>query len=115
MEGGHRRLDFFLSRERAGGLAIAVLHVGGEGGVQTWVARGQAATAAGLTTTGTGGCRRRGTGEGRGWLAGMWAGSQVGPATEREREKGREGDVWGQLQCHWFKLNQTKPNEFECF
>jgi hypothetical protein len=47
----------------------------------------------GPTTTGAGGCQRRGTGEGEregggGGVAGMWAGSGVwGPAAGREREK----------------------------
>jgi hypothetical protein len=34
-----------------------------------------------------------------------------GPAAEGEKR--REGDRWDRLQCHWFKLKQTEPNEFK--
>jgi hypothetical protein len=44
--------------------------------------------------------------------AGRWAARGLGPSS-REREKRREGDRCVRLHCHWFKLKQTEPNEFE--
>jgi hypothetical protein len=44
--------------------------------------------------------------------AGRWAARGLG-SSSREREKRREGDRCVRLHCHWFKLKQTEPNEFE--
>jgi hypothetical protein len=89
-----------------GGLAMACARAGGPGHERRAVGWRQPGDDGAVSRTGEAGEEREGRERGR-LVSG--ANSVWGLAN---RGKG-VGDRWGRLQCRWFKLDQTEPNQFE--
>jgi hypothetical protein len=110
-----RGADPDLVMEKRGGERKRGIQLGGawrKGGSGRGAGREVKAATAWERRCQVGGVRTTRRGErGRGAALAGGPPGERGPAAEREKR--REGDRWGKLQCHQFKLKQTEPNEFD--